>query len=348
MPLPLIPILLGGASLLTGAVGIKKGLDAKKIFEQAESIGRRAERKHRQAVQELDERREQTFAALQELGQKKATIFMNAARAVVDLVEQARAQAEMHEYELSSLPVDEVPAIQRDIGQIESLELTLDAGKGLGMAALGASGIYGAVGALATASTGTAIASLSGAAATNATLAWLGGGSLAAGGLGVAGGTWVLGGVVAGPALAIAGFALASKAEEALTQAEEYATEVEQKIAELAPVREMLAGLNANILETQEVLDRLNTVFDVAKANYLELADGRSWKSWWKSLTRQKEKELNERLQRVIAVFKAIKEMVQTPLLDAQEMPVVGLAQRYAKVLEVSNVPALPAKGADA
>lgn len=43
------------------------------------------------------------------------------------------------------------------------------------------------------ASTGTAIASLSGVAATNATLAWFGGGSLTAGGL------WMLGGIVAAP-----------------------------------------------------------------------------------------------------------------------------------------------------
>ena len=47
--------------------------------------------------------------------------------------------------------------------------------------------------ALGTASTGTAIASLSGAAATNAALAWLGGGTVAAGGAGVAGGSFILG-----------------------------------------------------------------------------------------------------------------------------------------------------------
>lgn len=45
------------------------------------------------------------------------------------------------------------------------------------------------------ASTGTAISTLSGAAATKATLAWFGGGSLAAGGFGVAGGGIVLAGI---------------------------------------------------------------------------------------------------------------------------------------------------------
>ena len=56
------------------------------------------------------------------------------------------------------------------------------------------------VASLGTASTGTAISTLSGAALTKATLAWLGGGALAAGGLGVAGGVVVLGAIGVGGA----------------------------------------------------------------------------------------------------------------------------------------------------
>lgn len=331
MPLPLIPIVLGAASLLAGGVGIKKGLDAKEMFERAEAMGRRAERRHRQAVQALDERREQTFAALKELGQKKADVFTNAARVVVDLIERARARAQFHEYELSALPIDELHVIKRDIGQIESLQLTLDAGKGLAMAALGASGIYGTVGALATASTGTAIASLSGAAATNATLAWLGGGSLAAGGLGVAGGTWVLGGLVAGPALALLGFTMANHAEQALTEAEKYVAEVEQKIAELELLQDRLAELDANIQETHKVLDGLNEAFKMARASYSQHIGQPT-----------RDETMASKLQHLLMIFKAIKEVVQTPLLDQQGAPVTGLGLRYTKILEVSNIRALP------
>lgn len=53
----------------------------------------------------------------------------------------------------------------------------------------------GGAAALGTASTGTAITTLSGAAAQNATLAWWGGGSLASGGLGMAGGAVALNGI---------------------------------------------------------------------------------------------------------------------------------------------------------
>ena len=38
MPLPLIPVLLGGASLAAGAFGVKKALEAKENFETAEYV----------------------------------------------------------------------------------------------------------------------------------------------------------------------------------------------------------------------------------------------------------------------------------------------------------------------
>ena len=55
-------------------------------------------------------------------------------------------------------------------------------------------GSWALVTTLGSASTGAAISGLSGVAATNATLAWFGGGALAAGGAGMAGGMAVLGG----------------------------------------------------------------------------------------------------------------------------------------------------------
>lgn len=60
-------------------------------------------------------------------------------------------------------------------------------------------GAWATVSVLGSASTGTAIVGLSGIAATNATLAWFGGGALAAGGAGMSGGMMVLGGIVAAP-----------------------------------------------------------------------------------------------------------------------------------------------------
>src|SRR5690606_5325945 len=94
---------------------------------------------------------------------------------------------------------------------------------GLGVGALGggmaAFGAYSGTMMLASAGTGTAIGSLSGVAATNATLAWLGGGTLASGGLGVAGGTMVLGTLDAGPAHLFLGTVWGSEANNRLNAA---------------------------------------------------------------------------------------------------------------------------------
>ena len=80
-------------------------------------------------------------------------------------------------------------------------------GVGVTVAALGPTAAMGVATTFGVASTGTAISALSGAAATNAALAWLGGGAIAAGGGGVAAGQALL--ALAGPVgWAIAGLAL--------------------------------------------------------------------------------------------------------------------------------------------
>jgi transcriptional regulator with XRE-family HTH domain len=111
-------------------------------------------------------------------------------------------------------------------------------GGGVAGAALGSASAYGAFTAAAafgTASTGTAIGSLSGVAATNATMAVLGGGSLAAGGAGMAGGTMLLMGIVATPiaALAAAGaFYMVRKNRKKQAELEVILGEAESEIAE--------------------------------------------------------------------------------------------------------------------
>lgn len=81
------------------------------------------------------------------------------------------------------------------------------AGAGVAVAALGPTAAMGVATTFGVASTGTAISMLSGAAATNAALAWLGGGALAVGGGGIAAGEAFL--ALSGPVgWAIAGVAL--------------------------------------------------------------------------------------------------------------------------------------------
>jgi len=96
----------------------------------------------------------------------------------------------------------------------------------LGTGALTGIATYSAVMTWGAASTNTAIATLSGAAATNATLAWLGGGSLAAGGGGMSAGLMVLGGIVTAPIILVTGLLLDKKAQRNLAEAKAKNAEV--------------------------------------------------------------------------------------------------------------------------
>ncbi len=95
---------------------------------------------------------------------------------------------------------------------------------------LAAYGAYTGVGMLASTVGGVAIAELSGIAATNVTLAWLGGGALSVGGFGMVGGMAVLGGLVAGPAIAILGAMSADEMKEKLEKARAYHSQVEKAV----------------------------------------------------------------------------------------------------------------------
>jgi len=98
---------------------------------------------------------------------------------------------------------------------------------------------------VATASTGTAIASLHGAAATNASLAALGGGSLASGGLGMAGGTIVANTLTFAPAVAIGGLFLNSHGNKSLKAANAAMEDSRRSIAKLKTAELQIKKLTA-------------------------------------------------------------------------------------------------------
>ena len=106
-------------------------------------------------------------------------------------------------------------------------------------------GSWALVTALGSASTGAAISGLSGVAATNATLAWFGGGALAAGGVGIAGGAAVLSGLFAIPLVYFAAKGSHKKAKEL----EEGKTELEESIV---LIREQIAAFSAILVAVRD------------------------------------------------------------------------------------------------
>ena len=306
MPLPLIPLLIGGASLLAGSYGVKKGFDAKGDFDKAESIGKSAKSRHEKSIRSLEGEREKTNQKFQHLGELKVDIFSNQIKYLVDVIKKKKkASSSLKDFEqlISSL---DLPQMEKMITSSLAIEKGLASGAVSG--ALMGLGAYGSVGMLASASTGTAIASLSGVAATNATLAWLGGGALSAGGLGMAGGTAVLGGLVAGPAIAITGFVMASKAEEALSKAREYESGVDQAIAKIDSLKIVLKGLQENAKEMEMVLGKLAITFDRCKPSVNNNEQGA--------------------FERLLQTGTALKKVLDTPILEQDGSAVKNLSSK--------------------
>lgn len=262
-----IPILLWGAAAGLAATGVVKGVGAKNNMDEAKEIGEKAERRHKRRIKKLNQVRDKTNEKFIQLGELKVSIFNNQIKHIIELLHKS------HNKQTNSVLKDFYSTFSvTELKEIESLVATsLELGNNLGSStiagALAGFGAYSAVPLFATASTGTAISSLSGAAATNATLAWLGGGSLASGGFGIAGGTLALGGIVAGPALAVAGFMMASKAEKALTKAYEYAADVDEAIGQIDLIEEALHGLQKNADELQYTLQEMLKRFEAVRVD---------------------------------------------------------------------------------
>jgi hypothetical protein len=145
---------------------------------------------------------------------------------------------------------------------ISSGEVAMNATKGMATGVSSALGTWALVSTLGTASTGTAIGTLSGAAATNATLAWLGGGALAAGGGGVAAGTAVLGGLVAIPALVVAGVFSHLKANKQIKEIEEKMLSVIKDKDNILSNITAMKGLYEHSDELIVSLSKSRTVFE--------------------------------------------------------------------------------------
>ena len=219
MPIPIIIGAVAGAAAIYGAV---KGVSGAMDHSKAKDINADARSIVDDANINVEKQRQSTFNILEKYGKRKITAFDGVISDFIHTFGRIKNVEIVNTPELEKLGINDFSSqslsdLRQDYQALKDAGLGLGAGLG-GGAAL-AFGAYNGTMLLAAAGTGTAISSLSGVAATNATLAWLGGGTLAAGGGGMALGTMVLGGIVAGPALAIFGHIMGNKGEEALNNA---------------------------------------------------------------------------------------------------------------------------------
>lgn len=264
MALPLIPVILIGAGFVTGAggaiLGVKGGFDIKKANRRIRAAGLRYEAERRA----LEARAATTNTSLKVLGTRQEDAY----RAVVERMADFLRHHEKLVSESEKLLVDGLDSIAGQVSLDEGLGQDAVAWmRGVaGAAATGVginAGLTTAVTTFASASTGTAISTLSGAAATNATLAFLGGGSIATGGGGMVVGAAALNVVAIGPAILVGGFVVAGQGEKAKTKARENEAAVNIAIAEVQATSAKFEAIVARADELRTLLDELT-----ARATY--------------------------------------------------------------------------------
>jgi len=201
--------------------------------------------------------------SLEELGQKKYDAITKTLSMFVEEYGKLKNVTLTTDKELGDLTLADfddhaLEEMRSEVSMLTSSALGVGSGViGGGMAAFGA---YSGTMMLASAGTGTAIGSLSGAAATNATMAWLGGGTIASGGFGMAGGAVVLGTLAAGPALLIFGSVLGAKAESKLNDARANLAKARAFEAESEAVITKLEGISEVANLATDTLSKLRTL----------------------------------------------------------------------------------------
>lgn len=312
MPIPFL--FIGGAALF-GAVGIGKGIKAGVDQKDASDTNKSAEEKVNDAKELVNKSREKCGKAIDDLGEKKIVVLNGSMKSFIREFEKIN-NIELSESsglnELQKMVLDKKEFT--DLKELQGMATSLAGGLASGAVAgaLTAFGAYGAAGVLATASTGTAIASLSGVAATNATLAFFGGGSLAAGGLGIAGGTAVLGGLVAGPALAVLGFVVGARASKNRDKAYANLAKANEFEEEMKTTAEICNGIRRRAAMFNRFLIRLQTVFDPLIYEMSQIIDrsGGDYRCF-----SENEKKC---IASAMAMAGAIKAVLDTPILDEE------------------------------
>ena len=230
-------------------------------------------------------------------------------------LEVMNQKSKVKEYEfLTEIDIQAEEVKEMEAIDMKASEALRTLAVGGGFAAVGIAGtpviVTSAITALCTASTGTAISTLSGAAASNAVLAWLGGGTIAMSGGGVAAGTVVLGAITATATIGLAVVAVGTLASRFYskknTEAEAYLADVKVWAEQMQAGWTVIGGIKRKITELYDITDKLKTK---SEGLLLKL----------ESIAGDFDPNNNDHVklfQQCAILAKSMSELAQTPILD--------------------------------
>lgn len=240
-----------------GAIKIGKTISGVQAYQDAKAA--KIEKQEADEIKafvetENERRRQESNEILENFGRIRLEALHDTVGKFLLYLDLINKKAKLKEYDLMT----SIDITHEKVKELETVNMnastalrTLSVSGGSALAVV--MGVPAMVTQFAAASTGTAIASLHGAAATNAVFAWLGGGSIASGGLGVAGGMAVLGAMTGLVALASAGVVATAYYSKKHTEATQYLADMKEMKAKMELGWIVLENVNKRALELQDI-----------------------------------------------------------------------------------------------
>ncbi|WP_343339147.1 hypothetical protein TPELB_15020 [Terrisporobacter petrolearius] len=241
---------------MTSIEGFSNSIEADDKIAKAKNI-------YEDINNKLDKAQKKTIDKMQNLNKLKVNIYANEIMYSIAIIEKIKnikqTETTISEFKFNFSPeeIKEVKTIS-----IEALKIAKGSLDGLGVSAAMSSLTTGLVANFGVSSTGTAISSLSGAAAQRATLASLGGGAIKAGGAGMAGGQVMLGGISLVPTAIIMSHKYAQNSEKKLTEATRYYSQIKEEVGKIEGTISWLENsVNERVGEIYNTLEKLRRVY---------------------------------------------------------------------------------------
>lgn len=306
------PIVLGIIALCAGGTGAGAAASGIKNYWQLFREKKAADKHCQELLKLVEAEQAKTNAQLEAMGKLELQI-VDRLGDYASLIEKIQNRPEFVPYQQDAALLS-IPSLQ-ELSSVTLLAHTLLGNVG-GMAAGAFSGIAAAgavpsiVAALGTASTGTSISALSGAAAWNAILASLGGGTLAAGGGGIALGTTILASLTGGIGILVGGVTIKLTGKKVL---EKQRLKFEKNI-ELTEehVERLCEHLKEIALLSERFSDSLSKVQEIYEQQLCTLSNflGPKEKVNWKELSRSERLTVQNTTLLVSLLYKMCKMQV--------------------------------------
>lgn len=336
-----ISILLLGASALAGATGVGGIAKGGSQVLKANSTMKELQVQHQQNLARLEKRNKECVRDMDKLGRKELEI-LKSFQEFSTVFEKIKNRPEFAKVQKQGICLPQYDGEELKKASVGANTLL----GGLGGAAAGTAGGFAASGAatavvmaLGTASTGVPIASLSGAAAINATLAALGGGSLAAGGGGMALGTTVLGAATLGVGLLIGGVIFGITGGKISSDAKKAQKEIEKETQQTEEICNYLLDLQGTANRYGRKLDEVGSMYHeyMEKLKWMVVMQGRADWDWYT----EPEKQL---VNNTALLVKLLYDMCKVELVQKSEeedamntINTTGLEEQYQKVEQVTE-----------